>query len=313
MEGKRILVTGGTGFIGRALVRALVDRGDEVTVLSRDSAKAARRLPPSVRSVAYTPNAEGAWFSEIADKDAIVHLAGEPVAGVRWTEERKRAFEASRIHSSELIVRAISTTEPARRPKVFVGASAVGYYGPQPAHLELDESSPPGSYYLSSLCIRWEAAEAEAKRYGLRVVHTRFGVVLGEGGGVLEPMTQAFRMHAGGPIGSGEQIMSWIHRDDVVGLLLLAIDDSRIEGPMNVTAPNPVTMRELAREVGRAMGRRAWLRAPAFAVHALFGEGAEVVLTGQKALPKVAERMGYRFRFPELPAAITDLLGKKHG
>lgn len=313
MSGKRILVTGGTGFIGRALVQALVDRGDEVTVLSRNPAKAARRLPPSVRSVAYTPNAEGAWFAEIADKDAIVHLAGEPVAGVRWTDERKRAFEASRIDSSELLVRAISETEPSRRPQVFVGASAVGYYGPQPPHLELDESSPPGGYYLSTLCIRWEAAEAQAKRYGLRVVHTRFGVVLGEGGGVLEPMTQAFRMHAGGPIGSGKQIMPWIHYEDVVGLLLLAIDDSRLEGPMNVTAPNPVSMRELASEVGRAMGRRAWLRAPSFAVRALFGEGAEVVLTGQRALPKVAERMGYQFRFPDLSSAISDILGRKHG
>lgn len=310
MAGKRIVVTGGTGFIGRALVQALVERGDEVTALSRDPQRAAGRLPASVRSAFYMPNAEGAWFGEIADKDAIVHLAGESVGGVRWTYERKRAFEASRIGSSELIIRAIAHTEPERRPKVLVGASAIGYYGDRPGDIELDETSPPGSYYLAKLCVQWEAAEAKAKELGVRVVHTRFGVVLGEGGGALEPMTKAFQMHAGGPIGSGDQVMSWVHRDDAVGLILLAIDDPRVEGPVNVTAPAPVSMRELAEAIGNAMGRRSWLRVPSLAVRALFGEGAELILTGQRALPRVAERIGYRFRFPELRGALEDILGK---
>lgn len=308
MAGKRILVTGGTGFIGRALVRALLERGDEVTVLSRDPEKTARRLPSSARSVAYTPNAEGAWFGELAGQDAIVHLAGESVGGVRWTDERKRAFEASRIDSSELIVRAIADTEAERRPKVLVGASAIGYYGPQPGDVALDETSPPGSYYLADLCIRWEAAQAKAKDFGVRVVHGRFGMVIGEGGGALEPMARAFRMHAGGPIGSGSQILSWVHRDDVVGLLLLAIDDPRAEGPINITAPTPVSMREFAQTLGKVMGRRSWLRAPSLAIRALFGEGAELILTGQRVLPRAAERLGYRFRFPDLEPALRDIL-----
>lgn len=309
-SGKRILITGGTGFIGRAVVEALVRRGDEVTVLSRNPARAAEELPDSVRSIAYEPNTEGAWLSEVAGQDVVVHLAGESIGGVRWTDERKREFERSRIGSSETLVRAIARLEPEQRPKALIGASAVGFYGPHPASAELDEASPPGTDYLANLCVRWEGAVAQAKDLGLRVVHTRFGVVLGEGGGALEPILRSFRMHAGGPIGSGEQIMPWVHRDDVVGLILLAIDDSRVSGPINITAPWPVTMRDFAETIGRVLGRRAWLRVPSFAVRALFGEGADPILSGQRALPRVAESLGYTFRFPELEAALRNILDK---
>lgn len=308
MPKKRILVTGGTGFIGRALVRSLVSRGDEVTVLSRNAEAAERLLPPGVRAIGYSPIAEGPWCSELGDKDALVHLAGQSIGGVRWTSERKRAFEESRIGSSEVLVRGIASLAEERRPKVLVSASAVGFYGPRPSDSSLDETSPPGDDYLARLCIQWEAACAKARPLGLRVVHTRFGVVLGEGGGALEPMVRAFRLHAGGPIGSGEQIMSWVHRSDVVGLLLLALDDDRLDGPVNVTAPNPVTMSQFSETLGRVLGRRSWLPVPSFAVRALFGEGAEVILHGQRVLPRVAERMGYAFQFPELEPALVDIL-----
>jgi uncharacterized protein (TIGR01777 family) len=306
----RVLVTGGTGFVGRRLVRALVDRGDAVTVLSRDPDAAARRLPSEARAVAYTPTEDGPWFDEVARADAVVHLAGEPIGGVRWTAARKRAFESSRIDSAAAIVRAMAKAPEASRPKVLVGASAVGFYGSRPASEELDETSPPGSDYLASLCVRWEAAEAKAAEFGVRVVHARLGIVLGEGGGALAEMTRAFRMGAGGPIGSGEQAMSWIHADDAVGLLLLAIDDPRASGPMNVVAPEPVTMRQLAREIGLAMGRSSWLRVPAFAVRAMFGEGADPILGGQRVLPRVAERLGHAFRFRAIAPALRDVLGR---
>lgn len=306
-----MLVTGGTGFVGRRLVAALARRGDEIIVLSRDADAAARRLPQGVRAVAWVPDEEGPWFGEVARADAIVHLAGEPIGGVRWTAARKRAFESSRIDSAATIVRAIAAAPEGARPSVLVGASAIGFYGPHPPDDQLDETSAAGSDYLASLCVRWEAAEAKATELGVRVVHARLGIVLGEGGGALAEMARAFRMGAGGPIGSGEQVMSWVHADDAVGLLLLALDDARVSGPMNVTAPEPVDMNRFARELGAAMGRASWLRVPSFAVRAMFGEGADPILAGQRVLPRVAERMGYAFRFRDVGAALRDVLAKR--
>ena len=307
---KRIVVTGGTGFIGRSLVTELAQRGDEVTVLSRNPDKAAGRLPPSVRVLAYDPYAEGSWFDQLADIDALVHLVGEPLGALRWTEKRKRAFEESRVDTTELLVRALATTEPSRRPKVFVSASAVGFYGANPRNVELDESSPPASDFLAQLCVRWEAAAAKARELGIRVVNPRIGVVLEQGGGALEPMVRAFRMGVGGPVGSGEQVVSWIHLADAVALLLLCIDDDRIDGPINLTAPHPVTMNEFARELGKALHRPSWLRVPSLAVRAVFGEGANVMLEGQKVLPRRAEKLGFAFRFPRIEEALADIFGR---
>jgi len=307
---KRIVVTGGTGFIGRGLVAELAGRGDEVTVLSRDPAKASGRLPSSARVLPYDPYVEGSWFDALADTDVLVHLAGEPLGALRWTETRKRTFERSRVDTTELLVRALAKTEPSRRPKAFVSASAVGYYGASLESVDRDETSPPGSDFLAQLCVRWEAPAAKARELGVRVVHARIGVVLGEGGGVLEPLVRAFRLGVGGPVGTGEQVVSWVHCHDANALIVRAIDDEGLDGPLNVTAPHPVTMNEFADQIGKAMGRRAWLRVPAIAVRAVFGEGAEPMLKGQKVLPKQAERMGYEFRFPRIDAALADVLGR---
>lgn len=306
---KRIVVTGGTGFIGRGLVAELARRGDEVTVLSRNPDRAAGRLPATARALGYDPYAEGSWFDALADADALVHLAGEPLGALRWTEKRKRIFEKSRVDTTDLLVRALGKTEPSRRPKVFVSASAVGYYGTHPQTVDLDETSPAGGDFLAQLCVRWEAAASKARELGIRVVNPRIGVVLGEGGGVLEPMVRAFRMGVGGPVGSGEQVVSWVHYADTVALLMRSIDDEGIDGPINITAPHPVTMNEFAEQIGKALGRRSWLRVPSLAVRAVFGEGAEPMLHGQKVLPKRAEGLGYQFRFPRIDGALAEIFG----
>jgi uncharacterized protein (TIGR01777 family) len=306
---KRIVIAGGSGFIGRRLVRRLRARKDLVTVLSRDPLAAKRVLPGGVRVAGYTPSAEGPWFDEVAQTDAVVNLAGESLAGVRWTDTKKKAFEASRIGSNEMIVKAIARAPENRRPKVLVAASAVGYYGPHGADEELDESSPAGRDYLALLAEKWEKAAAGAAELGVRVVHARFGIVVGRGGGALAPMARVFRLHIGGPIGTGKQILSWVHVDDVAGLIMFAIDNDAVKGAVNVTAPNPVTMDQFAEGIGIVMNRRSYLRVPEGAVRALFGEGAEPLLTGQKALPRAAETLGYEYEYLELLPALESALG----
>ena len=309
MNAKRIVIAGGSGFIGRRLVRRLRARKDLVTVLSRDPIAAKRVLPEGVRVAGYTPTAEGPWFDEFAQTDAVVSLTGEPIAGVRWTDGKKKAAEASRVGADEMIVKAIARAPQNRRPKVFVAASAVGYYGAHGADEELDESSPAGRDFLALLAEKWEKAAAGAGELGTRVVHARFGVVLGRGGGALAPMARVFRLHVGGPIGTGKQIVSWVHVDDVAGLIMLAIDNDAVKGPLNVTSPNPVTMDQLAEGIGVILNRRSYLRVPEGAVRALFGEGAEPMLTGQKVLPLAAEKLGYEFEYTELLPALESALG----
>jgi uncharacterized protein (TIGR01777 family) len=280
-----------------------------VTVLSRDPVAARAALPDSVRVAGYTPTAEGPWFDELANTDAVVSLAGEQVVGVRWSAAKKKEFEDSRIRTSEMLVKAIERTEENRRPKVLIGASGVGYYGAHGPNEEVDEASPPGRDFMALLAQRWEDALAPAVSLGVRVVRGRFGLVVGRGGGAIDKMARAFRMHVGGPIGSGKQMVSWVHIDDVCGMMLFAIDHDELSGPINVVAPNPVNMDEFAEAIGVILHRRSYLRVPEGAVKALFGEGAEPLLTGQRVRCKVAESMGYEFEYPELLPALESVLG----
>ncbi len=295
-----VFVTGATGLIGRAACAALVGRGDAVTALSR-SRDAAARLP-GVQIVAGDPAIPGAWQDALAAADACLHLAGEPIAEGRWTAEKKRRMRESRVRSTENVAAVVR----ARGPKVLVSGSAVGFYGSRGDEV-LDESSAPGDDFLATVCREWEAAAAPA-RARARVVLLRTGVVLAREGGALPKLVQPFKLFAGGPIGDGAFWMPWIHLADELGLALLALDDARAEGPLDATAPEPARNRDFARAVGGALSRPSALRTPAFAIRLGLGEMAGAVLASQRALPRKALALGYRFRFPDLDGALRDLL-----
>lgn len=303
---KKVVITGGSGFVGRALAAELSARGDSVTVLTRDPARARGRLAPGVEVRAYEPERLGAWTEALAGADAIVHLAGEAVAQ-RWTPEVRARIVSSRVDATRALVEAIGRMS--EKPAVLVSASAIGYYGPRPPGEALDEESAPGDDFLAGVVKRWEAEARRAADHGVRDVELRIGVVLGEGGGAMEKMLLPFKLFAGGPLGDGKQVVSWIHRDDVVGMTIFAIDDDRVRGPLNAVAPTPVTSAELARAIGKAMRRPSWIPAPGFAVKLAMGESASVVLTGQRVLPKRALALGYAFRRPDLDAAVASIVG----
>lgn len=301
---KRILVSGGTGFIGRHLVRALAARGDEVAILSRSASGERER---GVRAALWTPGKRGDWYAELERTDAVVHLAGERAAGVRLTPATMREIEDSRLATTDRIVEAIA--EAKARPSVFVCASAVGFYGPRDPEELLDETSSAGEGFLAELTVKWEAAARKASASGVRVVSARFGIVLGRDGGALPQMARPFRLFAGGPIGDGRQVVPWIHVEDAVRALLFAIDDARVEGPINVVAPSPVSNRELSRAIGRVLHRPSWLPVPRAALELAFGEeGTLPIVTGQRALPRALERLGFEFRYPRLEPALEEAL-----
>jgi hypothetical protein len=296
----RVFLTGATGLIGRALAASLAGAGHEVVALSRRDGP--DDLPAGVRAVRGDPARPGPWQEELAGCDACVNLAGEPVAGGRWNPERKRAIRDSRVEATARVAEVIA----ARGPTVLVNGSAIGIYGPRGDEV-LDEESAPGDDFLARVCVAWEEAAAPAARRA-RVVRMRTGIVLAREGGALPKLALPFRMLAGGPIGDGAFWQSWIHLDDQVGLLRLALEDPRAEGPLAATAPEPVRNRDLARALGRALRRPSLLPTPVFAVRAAMGEMADVVLASQRVLPRRALALGYRFRFPSLEPALRDLL-----
>lgn len=303
----RVVVTGGTGFIGSHLVRALQGRGDTVTVLSRDPDSVPRRLGEGVIGRGWDPGRAGDWFGELSGQDAVVHLAGEQAVGVRWTDAAKRRIHDSRVDSTRLVVEAMAATDD--RPRVFVCASGVNVYGAHPGDEELDEQAAAGDDFLAHVVIDWEAAARAAEPLGVRVVSTRFGVVFARDGGALEQMVLPFKLFAGGPLGSGRQVVSWVHIDDVVGIVLRCLDDEAIQGPVNVVAPRAVTNAELSRAIGEVLGRPSWLKVPAAALRARFGEGAEPLVTGQRVVPGVMQERGYSWHYPELGPALRQALG----
>jgi uncharacterized protein (TIGR01777 family) len=304
----KVLVTGGTGFIGRRLVEQLLERGDRVTVLTRDANRARRTFPERVRCAAWTPEKAGPWVEELAVVDTVVHLAGEPVAQ-RWTAAVKDRIKKSRVDSTRLLVEAIGKS--ANKPSTLVSASAIGFYGPHGADDTLDEASEPGRGFLAGVVQEWEEAARSVESHGLRSVQVRIGIVLGEGGGPLEKMMLPFKFFAGGPLGDGKQIISWVHREDVVGMILLAIDDERVKGPINAVSPNPVSGKELANAIGIVMGRPSSFKTPSFVLGLMLGEGAEVATTGQRVFPKTAVELGYEFHHARLIPALESVIGDR--
>jgi uncharacterized protein (TIGR01777 family) len=302
------LITGGSGFIGRGLVRALLARGDRVTVLTRNVRQAQARLPGSARVAAWNPLKEGPWCEELEVVDAIVHLAGEPIA-TRWTDASKREIEQSRIDSTRILGEAIGKAK--HKPSVFLCASAIGYYGPQPGDQLLDEDAAAGQGFLADVVVRWEdAAQALGAQHGVRSVELRIGIVIGEGGGAIGAMVTPFKLFVGGPIGDGKQVISWVHLDDVVGMTLLAMDNDAVRGPINVVAPNAVTSEEMARTLGVVLNRPSWLRVPEAVLRLGLGDGAEIITTGQRVHPKRAIELGYEFRHARLMPALESVFAR---
>ena len=289
---KRITITGGTGRIGSLIVDELRKRGDEVTLLSRS------------QDVRWDPMAGPAPAEALAGRDAVIHLAGEDIAQ-RWNDESLKRILDTREIGTRNLVEGLRAADP--RPKALVSASAVGYYGHRPE--PVDEDSPPGDDVLAEICVVWEREAARAAELGVRVVRVRTGIVLDRHGGALEKMLLPFRLGVGGPVAGGSQPMPWIHLEDVVGIYLAAIDDERWSGPVNATAPQPVTNREFSKALGRALHRPAIAPVPGFAIRALYGGMAKLVVEGQNAIPRRTMELDYRHRHPDLDEALRSALG----
>jgi len=284
------------------LVKVLLARGDTVAVFSRSPTRARAVLPAvSDHRALDALTAEGCH-----DLDALINLAGEPVLGQRWDDAFKARVRESRVSTSRAAAGALAVGD-APGPKVLINASAVGYYGDR-GDTVLTEDAAPGSDFLASVCVAWEAAAQAPEGSTARVVRLRIGVVLGDKGGALDKMLLPFRMGLGGPMGNGRQYLPWVHLEDVVGAVVFALDTPTLQGPVNVTAPEPQRWSDFARALGRALGRPAWLPVPAFALKIALGEGAEAILSGQHAVPKALRDAGYTFRYTSIDTALGDIL-----
>jgi len=299
----KVAITGATGFVGSRLVEELQARGHQPLILTRNR-DAALKAFPKVEAVAYTPTESGSWQEVIAGCDGVVHLAGEPIAESRWTPKQKQEILTSRQLSTRKIVEAIAKSNP--KPSVLVNASAIGYYGTSET-ASFDETSPSSNDFLAEVCQAWEAEAQKVKQVGVRLVVLRLGIVLGDGG-ALAKMIPPFKLFAGGPLGTGKQWFSWIHRDDLVNLILEALTRKDIEGVLNATAPNPVRMSEFCQVLGKTLNRPSWLPVPSFVPEALLGEGAKVVLEGQQVLPKRTTSFGFDYQYPTLEQALAEIL-----
>jgi uncharacterized protein (TIGR01777 family) len=304
----KIAITGATGFVGSRLVTKLQSQGHQITILTRNPTYAQKVFPSSafrnVELVAYTPDTLGSWQVAISGCDGVVNLAGESIAEGRWTEEKKQAILNSRQLTTKNIVTAIANAD--QKPSVLINASAIGYYGTSET-CSFTENSPSSNDFLAEVCQAWEGEAAKVSDAGVRLVILRLGIVLDMGGGALAKMITPFKMFAGGPIGSGNQWFSWIHRDDLVNLIIQALTDSTMSGVYNATAPNPVRMKELSQTMGQVMHRPSWLPVPGFAIEALLGDGAIVVLEGQQVLPQRTLESGFQYQYSNLRGALVDI------
>ena len=300
-----IMLTGATGFIGPALCEALVQKGHTLRVLSRNAQRAKKKLPQVAKAFDWD------GLSPLDEKvlegcDAVIHLAGESVAG-RWNSRKKKAIYESRVVSTRNIVQAMKRLE--HPPKILLNANAVGYYGTRGDEV-LTEASSPGKGFLAEVCTDWEKEALQAEAPECRVVILRIGLVMGANGGPLEAMLTPFKMGVGGPLGNGKQWWPWIHKKDVIGLLLHALEQEQIQGVFHLTAPNPVRQKEFAKTLGRALKRPAFFPAPAFGMRLVLGEFASDVLASQRVLPQKALATGYTFQFEDLESALRQILNK---
>jgi|SRR6478672_2923457 uncharacterized protein (TIGR01777 family) len=309
----RIVIAGGTGFLGTQLAETCAEDGHDVRVLTRallpgDSRHDPGTGVPGVTRVGWRADGKsGPWAAVVDGADAVVNLAGAGLGDERWSAERKAVIRDSRIRATRSVAAAIA--ESALRPPVFISASGVGYYGDGGSDVKT-EASPAGNDFLAQLCTQWEAEALRAQSAATRVVLLRSGLVLERSGGVLPRMMTPFRFFAGGPMGSGRHYVSWIHRIDWVEMIRWIVDSPRVTGAVNATSPVPVTNREFARALGRAMHRPAFVPAPAFALRLVLGEMGALVLTGQRVVPQCALSHGFHFRYPEIDLAFRGIFGE---
>lgn len=298
---KKIVVSGGTGFIGKALVQSLLEKGYIVHLLTRQDIPAARS---NLKVWQWDSKTVGDWLEAVDGAAGIINLAGASIAE-RWTPTYKNEIIRSRVRSTETLIAAIEKVS--EKPKVLINASAVGYYG----HVvggDVTESHPHGTGFLADVGVAWEKSARKVEAFETRLVLLRIGVVLEKNGGMLEKMLPQYQMFLGGPLGSGDQWLSWIHRDDVIGIILFALENQNLSGAINVTAPHPVTVAEFGQALGRVLKRPSWLPAPAFALKMVLGEMSEMLLSGQKAIPQKVLNMGYSFIYPKIDVALQNIL-----
>ncbi len=301
-----IVVTGGTGFIGGALCRSLLGEGHRVSVLTRHL----QQTPHGDKPINWVPwNAQdtGPWEQVLEGADAVINLAGAPIAEARWTDARKQLLAESRVLTTRLLVRALSRRS--LKPATFISASGIGYYGASDDRL-LDEGAARGSGFLADLCLGWEAEALRAAEFGVRVVLLRTGMVLEADGGALAKMLLPFQLFAGGPIMPGTQWVSWIHRRDHIGLIQWALTTPTVSGPINAVAPEPVTMNVFCEILGRVLHRPSWLPVPKLALNILLGELGTLMTTGQRVIPAKAMAESYAFHYPTLEPALRAALKK---
>lgn len=332
-ESRRVVVTGATGLIGRNLCEQLIARGYSVVVFSRNANAARKTVPNATEYVNWTPSESGAWAGAIDGAYAVINLAGANNFARRWNDAYKKEIYNSRVIGTRGLVNAMRAA--ATKPTVFISGSAVGYYGTHDDDRPLDEQAAPGDDFLAGVVKDWEAEALKAEALGIRTVVVRTGVVIGSNtpglpvpitlrgaslsrpgvvldfeNGALPLMALPFRLFAGGPIGSGKQWFSWIHLDDEVGLLMFALENERVRGPLNATAPEAQTNREFSKSLGRVMGRPSWMPVPGFALKLMLGDISDMLVKGQRVIPKKAQDLGYQFKYPRSEAALRDLIGK---
>ncbi len=302
---KRIIITGATGLIGKILCKELIERGDEITIFTSNTAKATSLIKGAKEYIKWNYSNPEEWKNHLNESDAVIHLAGASIAGKRWNASYKKLIMESRIASTRNIVKAIEEAE--QKPSTFISSSAVGYYGNAENNI-LTETSESGNDFLSQVCKAWELESEKVESFGVRRISVRTGIVLSAKGGALERMLLPFKLFIGGPIGSGKQWFPWIHIDDLIRIYLFALDNPSISGIINAASPNPATMKEFALTLGKTLHRPSLFRVPFFALRIAIGEAAESVIASQRVIPKKLLESGFKFKFENVEEALRDLL-----